>query len=120
MSRSISSHLIILLALLVTSLSSVSAQDPIELQMTWWGSQARHDRTIAVIEMYEAANPEIDIVYEFANFNDYWTKLGTQVAGGNALDIMQTDYRYIVEYAKRNAIAPLDDFVGKFAAFFRR
>jgi ABC-type glycerol-3-phosphate transport system substrate-binding protein len=71
MNRTISSRLIILLALLVTSLVPVSAQDPIELQMTWWGSQARHDRTIAVIEMYEAANPGVDIVYTFNSFGDY-------------------------------------------------
>src|SRR5690606_27722419 len=42
----------------------------------------------------------------------YWTKLATNVAGGNAPDIIQMDYRYIVEYATRNAIAPLDEFVG--------
>src|SRR5690606_12596956 len=45
-------------------------------------------------------------------WNDYWPKLATQTAGGNAPDVIQMDYRYIVEYAKRNAIAPLDDFVG--------
>ena len=37
----------------------------------------------------------------------------TQIAGGNAPDVIQMDYRYIVEYAKRGAIAPLDEFVGK-------
>ena len=26
--------------------------EPITLRMAWWGSQTRHDRTIAVIELY--------------------------------------------------------------------
>ena len=50
---------------------------------------------------------------EFLAWNDYWPKLATQTAGGDAPDIIQMDYRYIVEYAKRGAIAPLDEFVGK-------
>ena len=28
------------------------AAEPITLRMAWWGSQTRHDRTIAVIELY--------------------------------------------------------------------
>ncbi|HEY6133854.1 MAG TPA: extracellular solute-binding protein, partial [Rubrivivax sp.] len=39
---------------------------------------------------------------------DYWTKLGTQVAGGNAPDLFQMDYRYLFEYARRDTLLPLD------------
>lgn len=111
MSRSISSRLIILFALLITSMFSVAAQEKTELQMTWWGSQARHDRTIAVIEMYEAANPDIDIVYTFNNFNDYWTRLNTEAAGGNVACLMQQDYAYLGDWAERGLLMPLDGFI---------
>ena len=70
-----------------------------------WGGQARADRTYAATDLYSKANPGTAFDGEFMAFNDYWTKLGTQVAGGNAPDILQMDYRYIVEYANRNAIA---------------
>lgn len=113
MKRSISSRLIILLALLITSLFTVSAQDPVELQMTWWGSQARHDRTIAVIEMYEAANPGVDIVYTFNSFGDYWTRLNTEAAGGNVACLMQQDYAYLGDWAERGLLMPLDDFIAE-------
>jgi multiple sugar transport system substrate-binding protein len=86
------------------------AQDP-RLRLIFWGSQARADRTYGVTDLYTAqGGPEID--GEFLAWNDYWPKLATQTAGGNAPDIIQMDYRFIVEYAKRNAIAPLDEFVG--------
>lgn len=88
----------------------VWAQDA-QLRLYFWGGQARADRTYAVTDMYKAANG-VDIVGEFGGWGDYWTKLATQTAGGNAPDIVQMDYRYIVEYAKRGAIAPLDEFVG--------
>lgn len=81
------------------------------LRLIFWGGQARADRTYGVTDLYTAAKgTEID--GEFLAWNDYWPKLATQTAGGNAPDIIQMDYRYIVEYAKRNAIAPLDEFVG--------
>ena len=81
------------------------------LRLIFWGSQARADRTYGVTDLYaKDGGPAIE--GEFLAWNDYWPKLATQTAGGNAPDVIQMDYRYIVEYAKRNAIAPLDEFVG--------
>ena len=86
------------------------AQDN-SLRLIFWGSQSRADRTYGVTDLYAAKNGT-PIEGEFLAWNDYWPKLATQTAGGNAPDIIQMDYRYIVGYAKRNAIAPLDDHVG--------
>jgi len=85
----------------------------VHLRLYWWGGQARADRTNAVSDLYAKANPGFTYDKEFNAFNDYWPKLGTQVAGGNAPDVFQMDYRYIVEYAKRGAVQPLDEYVGK-------
>lgn len=82
-----------------------------DLRLIFWGGQARADRTYGVTDLYTKANGGT-IQGEFLAWNDYWPKLATQTAGGNAPDVIQMDYRYIVEYAKRNAIAPLDEFVG--------
>ncbi|KFL30326.1 ABC transporter ATP-binding protein [Devosia riboflavina] len=81
------------------------------MRLIFWGGQSRADRTYGVTDLFEAATGN-KIEGEFLAWNDYWPKLATQTAGGNAPDIIQMDYRYIVEYAKRNAIAPLDEFVG--------
>jgi len=81
------------------------------LRQLFWGGQARADRTTGVNNLYTAAtgNP---VESSFLGWGDYWPKLATETAGGNAPDIVQMDYRFIVEYARRNAIAPLDEFVG--------
>jgi len=86
------------------------AQDT-RLRQLFWGGQARADRTTGVNNLYTAAsgNP---VESSFLGWGDYWPKLATETAGGNAPDIVQMDYRFIVEYASRNAIAPLDEFVG--------
>jgi len=64
-------------------------QEPITLRMAWWGSQERHDRTVKVIEMYEEANPNVNIEYEFYSFDDYFTKLKTLVASDQVWDVFQ-------------------------------
>ncbi|MEO6012892.1 MAG: extracellular solute-binding protein [Devosia sp.] len=94
------------------AISPAMAQDK-RMRLTWWGGQARADRTNAVSDLYAKAHPGIAFDTEFNAFNDYWPKLGTQVAGGNAPDVLQMDYRYLVEYANRGAILALDDYVGK-------
>lgn len=81
------------------------------LRQFFWGGQARADRTYAVNDLFTAATGT-PMDSSFLGWGDYWPKLATETAGGNAPDIVQMDYRYIVEYAKRNAIAPLDDYVG--------
>ncbi|QYO76989.1 ABC transporter substrate-binding protein [Devosia salina] len=86
------------------------------LRLIFWGGQARADRTYAVTDLY-ASGGHGDIAGEFLSWNDYWPKLATQTAGGTAPDIIQMDYRYIVEYATRNAIAPLDDVIGDLGEF---
>ena len=83
------------------------------LRMLWWGSQERADRTNKAIAAYKEVKPDLTIDGEFAGWSDYWPRLATQVAGRNAPDLIQMDYRYIFEYARRGAIAPLDDHLGK-------
>ncbi|WDR07208.1 extracellular solute-binding protein [Devosia rhodophyticola] len=92
-------------------ISPVLSQEA-RLRLLFWGGQARADRTYGVTDLYDKANPGQVVEGEFLGWGDYWPKLATQTAGGNAPDIIQMDYRYIVEYADRGAIAPLDDYVG--------
>ncbi len=102
-----------LLAAGATGIGPAFAQSA-DLRLIFWGGQNRADRTYGVVDLYEAASGNT-VEGEFLAWNDYWPKLATQTAGGNAPDIIQMDYRYIVEYAKRNAIAPIDGLGAKLA-----
>lgn len=104
--------LVLLLVLVLASLSvlSVQAQEQTELQIAWWGSQNRHDRTIEVINQYMEANPDVNIVYEFAMFTDYWPLMNTKAAGEQLPCIMQQDYAYLSEWASRDLLLPLDPY----------
>lgn len=90
---------------------AIRAQDA-GLRTIFWGGQARAERTFKVFDLFSAARGGEPIASEFMGFNDYWAKVATLTAGGNAPDLIQMDYRYIVEYARRGVLAPLDDYVG--------
>jgi len=105
------SLILTLIATFVLSSVAVMAQDQTEVRISWWGSQTRHDLTIAAIELYEELHPEIDIVYEFQGWGDHWTKLATQAAGGELPDIMQHDYARIEEWVNNGLLLPLDSYI---------
>lgn len=113
--------LAISLALVSTSLlaacgsSSSTGSEPdskIELRFSWWGSDTRHAYTQELIKMYEAKHPNVTIKPDYTGWSDYWNKLSTSVAGGNAPDIMQQEIRYIREYADRGVLADLTPYLG--------
>lgn len=83
------------------------------LRVAWWGSQQRHERTIRVLQLFEQENPNITIYYDFASWDDYWTKLTTMAAGNNLPDVMQQDYQYLQEWAGRGLIVALDAYLAK-------
>ncbi|WP_052015775.1 ABC transporter substrate-binding protein [Alkalihalobacillus hemicellulosilyticus] len=86
-------------------------EEEIELRMTWWGGQERHDRTLKVIELYEEQNPHVTIVPEYSGFDGYFDKLSTQLAAGNAPDIVQYGGN-LNDFVARGTVLPLDDYVG--------
>jgi pectin-derived oligosaccharide transport system substrate-binding protein len=94
-----------------TSAPAAASGEKIELRFAWWGSQDRHDRTIKVIQMFQQQHPNISITYEFAGFQDYFTKMSTYATGGNLPDLMQQDYATINQWTQNGLIVPLDDYV---------
>ncbi len=85
--------------------------DDIRLRMFWWGAKERAERTEKANRIFEQKHPGATIVGETLGWSDYWPKLATEVAGRNAADVLQMDYRYIFEYARRGALLALDEYV---------
>lgn len=81
----------------------------VTLRFDWWGNADRAEITEKAIDLFEQKNPNIKVETSFAEFNAYFQKLATQIAGGGAPDVLQMDYRYVREYADRNVLAQLDN-----------
>jgi multiple sugar transport system substrate-binding protein len=89
-----------------------SARAETTLRWFWWGNPERNKRTYAVVDLYDQKHPEIAIEAETIGWDDYWPKMATQASGRNLADVVQMDYRYLYEYARRQQLEPLDDYVG--------
>ncbi|MGG4143989.1 extracellular solute-binding protein [Paenibacillus algorifonticola] len=79
------------------------------LKVYWWGNDGRRERTLKVIDLFEKQYPTIKVEPVDATNGDYWTLLAMKAADQDFPDVIQMDYKYIDEYAKRKLILPLDD-----------
>lgn len=102
-----------LAGLAVSGRFSARAQSDARLRMFWWGAKERAERTEKVNALYQQKNPGVTVAGETLGWADYWPRLATQAAGRNAPDLIQMDYRYIFEYARRETLLPLDSYIGK-------
>ncbi len=75
----------------------------------WWGNPERDKRTFAVIDIFNGKNPGIVVEGETLGFNDYFTKLTTQIAGGAMPDVIQMGYGVMLEYVDKGTLKPLDE-----------
>ena len=87
-----------------TTAKATAATGPVELRFSWWGSDSRHALTQEVIDLFETAHPNITIVADYTSWGDYWDKLSTSVAAGDAPDIITQEERYLREYSSKGVL----------------
>ncbi len=84
---------------------------PAKLRMGWWGNDDRAERTQKVIDLFEAAYPDITVVGEpNGGAGDHFQILDTQLAANDAPDLIQfggnwPDYQQYLE--------PLNGYLGQ-------
>jgi ABC-type glycerol-3-phosphate transport system substrate-binding protein len=64
-----------------------------------------------IIANFEKENPDIIVQLEAVAGNDYYTRLLTQIAAGDAPDIMQIGDDAVPMFVSKGAFLPLDDFI---------
>ena len=77
---------------------------------TWAGGAAADWIREDWIEPFEAAHPDIKIEYEAVAFNQFWDKLATYVATGNAPDVIHMSVAYVYDYAKAGWLLNLEPY----------
>jgi multiple sugar transport system substrate-binding protein len=64
-----------------------------------------------IIEMFEAANPDIQVQLEPVGSGDYYARILTQIAAGDPPDLLQIGDDAVPMFVDRGAFLPLDDFI---------
>lgn len=90
------------LAMGMLATSAFAGEKNVTLRFSWWGSDARHEATLAVIDMYMEQNPGVVIEAEYGGYDGYLQKIATQLAGGTEPDIMQIDQPWLADFTTQN------------------
>jgi multiple sugar transport system substrate-binding protein len=91
--------------------AATAAAEVAELRFVWWGGQLRADVTTQVIQLFEQKNPDVKFSFEPLGFEEYWTKMTTQAAGGGLPDVMQHGSPTLVEWTANGFLLPLDSYI---------
>jgi multiple sugar transport system substrate-binding protein len=85
---------------------------PVTVRMAWWGGDARHQYTQALIEKFNSTHTDVQVKGEFGEWSGYWDKLATTTAANDAPDIFQMDAIYLRSYGDRGALLDLSTLDG--------
>ncbi|NEE02906.1 ABC transporter substrate-binding protein [Phytoactinopolyspora halotolerans] len=92
--------------------AAAGSDEQVELRFTWWGNEGRAELTQNAIDAFEEQYPHITIAGDYVEWGDYWDRLATQTAAGDAADIMAQEERFLREYASRGALLDLSEYIG--------
>lgn len=90
------------------TVGSFDPDEKVTITFTWWGSEARAQITQGAIDAFEEEYPNITVETQTSDFGSYWDMLATQVAAGDAPDLITMGGSYPSEYASRGALRDLD------------
>lgn len=93
---------------LVMVMGAVCASAEEVLHTAWWGSQTRHDTTMKLIEIYEAAHPGIKFEAQPMGFDEYFPKLNTLVAAQDVYDVFQMGNNFLTY---QSVLYPLNEYI---------
>jgi oligogalacturonide transport system substrate-binding protein len=82
----------------LTALPSL-AKD-VDLRMSWWGGNGRHQVTLKALEEFHKQNPDINVKAEYTGWDGHLSRLTTQIAGGTEPDVMQTNWNWLPIFSK--------------------
>ena len=80
---------------------------PASLEYSIWGDPAEINNQRAVVDEFIAANPNIDVNVTVSDWEPYWDKLQTGLAGGAAPDVFAMDGPLGPDYQSRDVLLDL-------------
>jgi len=93
--------------------ATVSAADPVEIRMSWWGGDARHKVTQEALKAFEARHPGFKVKAEYTGWTGHLERITTQIAGGTEPDLMQINWPWLPLFSRRgDGFADLNEFKG--------
>ena len=84
---------------------------PVTIEYAIWGDPAEINSQKAIVEGFTAANPNITVNVTVADWDAYWDKLQTGLAGGAAPDVFAMDGPLGPDYQGRDVLLDLTPYI---------
>jgi ABC-type glycerol-3-phosphate transport system substrate-binding protein len=84
---------------------------PASLEYSIWGDPAEITNQQAIVDEFVAANPNIDVNVTVSDWEPYWDKLQTGLAGGAAPDVFAMDGPLGPDYQSRDVLLDLTPYI---------
>jgi multiple sugar transport system substrate-binding protein len=78
-----------------------------------WGDPAEIKNQQAVVDAFHADNPKITVKVTVSDWDTYWDKLQTGIAGGDAPDVFAMDGPLFPDYQSRDVLLDLKPFIDR-------
>ena len=78
-----------------------------------WGDPAEIKSQQAIVDAFHVANPKITVKVTVSDWEPYWDKLQTSIAGGDAPDVFAMDGPLFPDYQSRDVLLDLKPFIDR-------
>ena len=78
-----------------------------------WGDPSEIKNQQAVVDAFHVANPKITVKVTVSDWDTYWDKLQTGIAGGDAPDVFAMDGPLFPDYQSRDVLLDLKPFIDR-------
>ncbi|MGG4095757.1 ABC transporter substrate-binding protein [Paenibacillus lautus] len=85
----------------------------VEILLGYYSSDSSDTKMKELIEQFEKQHPNIKVKTQSAPYGQFYQKLDTQIAAGQAPDVWLSDGVYVMKYAQRGAAKDLTDWIAR-------
>jgi multiple sugar transport system substrate-binding protein len=87
------------------------AGPPATIEYSIWGDPTELKNQQAIVNAFHAAEPKITVKVTVSDWEPYWDKLQTSLAGGAAPDVFAMDGPLFPDYAGRDVLLDLSSYI---------
>ncbi len=85
--------------------------EKVEITFMMWGAPEEQVVWQAVVDDFGKANPDIKVNIEVSDWDSYWTKLNTLIAGNTPPDVFAMDAPLYLDWQSRGALLNLKPYI---------
>lgn len=84
--------------MLMGVMGTALASEPVELSISWWGGDSRHEATQKAVAAFTEANPDITVTTNYGAWTGWEDAMSTAFYAGTAQDVDQTNWNWLFSY----------------------